>query len=295
MIEIHCAQGDASWLRARAGKQTASLFWLMREDQRLQRGPQCGDWSGAQRDLAYHLACERINGAPLADETFETFAMRRGHRLEPEARSEHEIQLGIIVERVGFATTDDGLFGCSLDGKIDHDGASEYKCLIGPGAMRMALEKVDHSRYMDQCQGGLWITHRRWIDLCFYCPFLRPIGKQLLVRRVYRDDDYIEGLVRDLMAFRELVESYVVQISNLSLDNWFAQAPSVVQKASTPSAFVPAPVPQSQFEALAQRLERAATRAQSDLILDGAFDLVAPDEYAALHAIAKKRWPEVVS
>jgi hypothetical protein len=203
---VHTApQGSAEWKAARAGCITASMFRTARE--RLKTGPNKGDFSAASKDYAFRLAIERISGDPL-DEGFETWAMRRGHELEPAARLEHEMQTGLIVQPAGFITTVDGLFGASADGLIGDDGGSEYKCLVSPTELRVVLTEDDWSKYRDQVQGCLWIAGRKWWEFCMYCPALAPIGRQLYRQRVERDDDYIEALEKDLIEFAALVGRY---------------------------------------------------------------------------------------
>ncbi len=304
MEYIECEQGSAEWKKARTALQTASEFWLMRESQRLKRAPNAGDWSGAQLDLMARLACERIAGVPLDDEKVLTWQMRRGVRLEPAARREHEDQLGVLVQRVGFARTDDGKFGCSLDGRIDPDGCSEYKALIGPAILRKVLLDLNAGAYTDQVQGCLWITGKAWCDFCVYAPFLQSCGKQLLVKRVYRDDDYIEDLERDLLNFREAIDEMELAFRNARSDGWFAeQTERVIAKArakSTMADLSPPPwdapvagLETTLFEKLKLRIQTSASRGASDLIMDAASDQLPADEYAALHEFAKQRWPEV--
>ena len=233
MIFINCEQGSPEWHAARAGVITASMFRVARTkvnclDERQQAyvnairagkampmalelagykaapkaeaiqraldGEKVGDYSDAAKDYAFRLAVERISGAPL-DEGFETYAMRRGHEMGPEARMEHEVQTGMLVEACGFVATDDRLFGGSADGLIGEDGGAEYKCLISPEEIRRIWFGDDWSKYTDQVQGCLWLTGRKWWDFCMYCPALAPIGKQLWRRRVKRDEEYIEALV----------------------------------------------------------------------------------------------------
>lgn len=204
MIILTCDQGSPEWHQARAGVITASMFKTAR--QRLKTGANKGDFASATKDYAFRLAIERISGQPL-DEGFETWAMKRGHDLEPQARMEHEMQTGLVVTRAGFVLTDDRLFGASADGLIGEDGGSEYKCLISPETLRDVLIDQDFSSYIDQVQGCIWLTGSKWWDFCLYCPALEPIGRQLWMRRVERDDDYIERLESDLMEFADLVRS----------------------------------------------------------------------------------------
>jgi hypothetical protein len=166
-----------------------------------------GEPSEAALNYAFRVAIERISGTPL-DEGFETWQMRRGHDLEPAARLAHETAAGVVVVRAGFVTTDDGKFGASADGLIEEDGGSEYKCLVSPDGLREVLLADDISEFTDQIQGCMWITGRKYWHFALYCPALEPIGTELYWRHVERDDDYIESLEQDLVAFSDLVAGY---------------------------------------------------------------------------------------
>lgn len=204
MRVIECAQGSEEWHKARAGVITASMFSLIRADNRLKSGPTKGDYKEAAKDYAFRLAIERISGEPL-DEGFETWSMRRGHELEESARLAHEAKTGLLVDLAGFVLTDDGKFGGSADGLIDHDGGCEYKCLVSPERLRTVLIDNDLREFKDQIQGCMWLTGRSWWHFVLYCPALAPIGKELYLHHVQRDDDYIEALEQDLIEFEKLV------------------------------------------------------------------------------------------
>lgn len=205
MIIIECAQGSDEWLQARAGCITASMFKVARE--RLKSGKNAGDFTQAAKKYAFTLAVERISGKPL-NEGFETWQMKRGHELEPMARARHEEEAGVIVETAGFVTTDDRCFGASADGLIGSDGGAEYKCLVSPDSLMPVLLDDDIAEYMDQIQGCMWITGRKWWHYGLYCPALSEIKLDLYWRHIARDDDYIEALELDLIAFRALVLQY---------------------------------------------------------------------------------------
>ncbi|MCT9125371.1 lambda exonuclease family protein [Cupriavidus gilardii] len=205
MIIHRAPQGSPEWHAARAGCITASNFKLAR--QRLKTGPNKGDYTEAAKDYAFRVAIERISGTAL-DEGFETWQMKRGHELEPEARRAHEAMTGALVEEVGFVTTEDRLFGASADGFIDDDGGAEYKCFIAPDKLRSILLSGDTTDVIDQCDGGMWITGRTYWDFCLYCPALEPIGRALTVHRIQRDDNRIEALEKDLMQFAALVADF---------------------------------------------------------------------------------------
>lgn len=248
---IHCDQGSLEWHLARAGVITASMFACARSrvdglttqqkiyvdairagqsegeakilaeykakpsSEKIERaiaGEVVGRPSEAALDYAFRLAIERISGEPLDEGLFETYAMRRGHELEPEARRRHMEETGLWVERVGFVTTDDGAFGCSLDGAINEDGSAEYKAFLDPAKLRAIYIDGDIGEIREQAQGGLWISGRKWIDVGLYCPALAVAGKDFWFKRFYRDDDYIETMELELLDFKKLVDGYEAQL-----------------------------------------------------------------------------------
>lgn len=205
---LHLApQGSVEWHLARAGCITASNFQLIRESNKLKSGPNCGDYSDKAKNYAFRVAIERIAKAPL-DEGFETWQMQRGHELEPAARMMHEFIRGIYVEPVGFITTDDGKFGASADGFIGTDEGAEYKCFVSPEKLRAIYLTGDVSEVIDQCDGGMWITGRKRWTFGLYCPALKPIGLEMQLHDIPRDDNRIEALETDLIAFERLVSEY---------------------------------------------------------------------------------------
>lgn len=252
---INCEQGSDEWHQARAGVITASMFKVARQRvsgltelqqkfvdairagesdvaaaetagykskpkrtetmERAIMGLPIGDHSEAAKNYAFRLAVERISGLPL-DEGFSTWQMRRGNDLEPAARRRHEEEAGVIVERVGFITTMDGVFGASADGLIGEDKGSEYKCLVSPDGLREVLLNNDISEFIDQVQGCMWITGRKAWHFGLYCPALSPVGADFTWREVARDDDYIEALEQDLLQFRALANQYHSKLKLLS-------------------------------------------------------------------------------
>ncbi len=236
-------QGTPEWLASRAGVITASMFAAARNKvngltvqqsayveairsgmsepeamlkagykarpksdsvERALRGEAVGEFSDAAKDYAFRVAVERISGSPL-DEGFSTWAMKRGQELEPTAREEVEISLGVLVKTAGFVCTDDEKFGASADGFIGEDGGLEIKCLVDPGRLRKVILTRDISEFMDQIQGGMWITGRKWWQFALYCPALEPVGLHLWTKRVERDDNYINEMEIALLEFEQLV------------------------------------------------------------------------------------------
>lgn len=190
-------QGSPEWKQARAGKVTASRAKDARD--RLKSGAP----SGKQIAYACQVAMERVSGAP-ADMTFENWQMREGHVQEPIARAVYERRTGNLVDEVGAFATDDDLFLYSPDGLIDGDGLLEVKTLFSPERIMTIVGNGDVSDFIDQCMFGLWLTGRQWIDLVVWVPSL----EHLTIKRIDRDEDYIEAMETDLMAFSRLVTQY---------------------------------------------------------------------------------------
>lgn len=202
MQVINCHQGTPEWHAARCGVITASNF----ADccQKLKSG----DFSAKAKQYAFRLAVERLSGRLLDEDKFETFEMRRGRELEPEARYRHEKKIGKFIQQTGIVVTDDRLFGASVDGFIDNDGQSEYKCFISPASLMPIILDGDISDCEYQVQGQLWVTGRKWCDFVLYCPSLESIGRDLTVFRVNRNEDFIEKMEKDLLGFNALVELF---------------------------------------------------------------------------------------
>jgi len=184
---IQCEQGSEAWFKARAGVITASKF--ADAVSTLKNGSP----SQASKDYAYRVAVERIYGETTED-TFVTWEMRRGTELEPYARIAYEARTGNLAQESGVVLTDDGLFGYSTDGLVDDDGLIEIKCPNSARKLVEMWETGDLSEYEHQIQGGMWITGRKWCDFIMYAPQLEPVGKHLYIKRVERNDDFIEDM-----------------------------------------------------------------------------------------------------
>lgn len=187
-------QGSDQWKAARAGKVTASRAKDARD--KLKSGAP----SGKQASYAAQVAVERVAGKPL-DMTFENWQMREGHVQEPVARAAYEAATGNLVEEVGAIATDDDCFLYSPDGMVGDDGLVEIKTLFSPERIINIMADGDIQDFIDQCMFGLWLTGRKWIDLVIWCPAL----EHMEIKHIERDENAIELLEEDLMAFMKTV------------------------------------------------------------------------------------------
>ena len=194
-------QGSDLWLSLRAGKTTASRCKDARD--RLKNGNPSAKMTG----YAAQVAVERIAGKPI-DQVFQNWQMKEGQIQESECRIAYEAITGNLVEEVGAIATDDDAFLYSPDGIVGTDGLIEIKSLFSADRMVNIVGGGDVSDFIDQCNFGLWLTGRQWIDLCIWVPALSSIGRELTIRRITRDESAIEALEADLMSFSKLVSEF---------------------------------------------------------------------------------------
>ena len=248
MIIVPAKQGSKEWLCARAGVLTASDFRIARQKYKV--GERKGQPTDTALDYAFRKAIERISKVPL-DEAHQTWQMKRGHELEPFARIAHEDLLArrggalsdIMVEECGLMLTDDGIFGCSVDGLIGDHGGLEIKCLVSAGKLRKVILMNDIDDYRDQIMGCLWVTGRKWWHFGLYCPALKPVGLEFQMIEVERDDDYIDDLEADLLRFKKIVDDYEEQLRTMGAKAIEEAAEEVRRRlADAPSEDEPAEV-----------------------------------------------------
>lgn len=147
------------------------------------------------------LALERISGEPLC-EPVKTWVLERGHEMEARARMLYEARTGAFVTEAGLCV--EGNFAYSTDGLVDDDGLIEIKALLDGTKVRELWKTGDVSEFIHQMMGGQWITGRAWCDFILYVPALASVGKDLYVKRINRDDTFIDDMVTRLQRFERL-------------------------------------------------------------------------------------------
>lgn len=189
---IDVAQGSPEWFRARMGMPTASEFGTV-----MASGKGGGE-SKTRRTYMLKLAGERICGEPM--EAFTNQHLERGKAMEPDARLDYSFMQSADLVQVGFVVN--GPKGCSPDSLIGDDGALEIKTALPHILIDFLLRDEFPSEHKAQCQGVLWVTERKWIDLAIYWP-----GLPLFVKRAYRDEGYIANMAGAVSQFNaELAE-----------------------------------------------------------------------------------------
>lgn len=208
MMFIEADQGTQEWLAARCGRATASCFAdAVSTMQKNSAKRKVGDPSAAAERYAADIAIERISGQPHGEPP-KAWVLDRGHEMEARARMVYEARTGAYVTEAGICITDDGMFGYSTDGLVNDDGLIEIKAPIDSSKILSVWQTGDTSEYDHQMQGGMWITGRKWCDFLMYVPDLASVGKDLYVKRVHRDDEFIDAMVERLGEFWMLVSEY---------------------------------------------------------------------------------------
>ena len=193
---LTCPQNSPEWHAARCGLATASEFSSI-----LAKGE-----GKTRRSYLLRLAGERITGVPT--ESFETADMVRGHTMEPEARAYYQLVNRQPVEEVGFMRT--AIAGYSPDGLVGETGLLEIKTKKPPLLIELLLKGGMPAEHKAQCQGGLWVSGREWLDLVVYWP-----GMPVHIIREHRDETYIANLAKSVDAFNDELEAMTAWLRGL--------------------------------------------------------------------------------
>lgn len=192
-----CEQGSADWFRVRAGIPTASCF-----NDILTKG-RGGEPSKTRRTYMLKLAGERLTGIPM--EAFSTIHMQRGHEMEEEARRAYSMITDLDTKPIGFIRRGDT--GASPDSLVGDDGMLELKTKLPHLQIDLLLSDETPKEHYAQCQGQLWIAEREWVDLGSYWP-----GLPMFVKRIYRDEPFIEKLKSAVDEFNQQLSEVVERI-----------------------------------------------------------------------------------
>lgn len=205
MTIIECQQRTPAWVAARLGRLTGSLVgdaFASRKD---------GKEAAGEKNTRLRLALERITGKPQ-DNGYESRAMTRGTDVEAIAVAAYEVEMGRLVEPVGFIAHDELMAGCSPDGWTA-DGGIEIKSpeiAAHYDYVRGGLPR----KYLLQCVHGLWITQSAWWDFVSFHPdFPEPL--RLKRTRIYAKDVDLQAHELMVRAFLNTVDREVEAVRAL--------------------------------------------------------------------------------
>jgi hypothetical protein len=199
---INCEQGSDEWRKARAGIVTASEFSTVLASGRG------GAESKTRKTYMMKLAGEILTGEPM--ESYSNGYMDRGHALEDEARQTYAFLTDADPQQLGFIKR--GRAGYSPDSLIGETGLVEIKTKAPHLMIEVLLADKFPSDHVAQCQGGLWVTGREWIDIVCYYPKM-PV----FIKRAYRDEVYIKHLSEAVGDFTEDLDILVAKIRSYGM------------------------------------------------------------------------------
>ena len=190
-------QGSPEWVQCRLGVVTASEFKAV-----LAKGE-----GKTRAKYLRTVAGEAVRGKPF--ERYSNDHMDRGHAEEDEARSLYTFLSENEVQRIGFMKR--GRVGYSPDGLIGTAGLLEIKTKLDHLHIECLESDSVPTEHKHQCQGGLWVSGREWIDFVSYCP-----GLPLFVKRVTRDEPYIARIKVEVDSFIEELDALIAKINAYS-------------------------------------------------------------------------------
>lgn len=193
-------QGTDAWIEARRGLMTAS-------EMNLVLTPKLAIANNEKVRLhVYELLAQRITG--YVEPRFISDDMLRGQEDEQLALSRYHQEVA-EVSYCGFITNDKWGFtlGYSPDGLVGDNGLVEAKSRMQKHQMATICQHVHGVEattipgdFLLQCQAGMLIAERKWLDFISYCG-----GLPMVVIRIFSNDKVQDAIVEACAAFEESI------------------------------------------------------------------------------------------
>lgn len=196
-------QGSQEWLNLRLGIVTCSELDCLLVNGKGQAG--FGDGAFSYMD---QLIGERITGE-AADPFQGNRHTERGHELEGKARELYVARTGAELEQVAIILNHG--IGYSPDALVGAKGLDEIKTKLPKFQVSVILAGEVPKEHIAQCQGGLWVSDREWIDFISYWP-----GMPLFIKRMYRDEAMIRTISERVKTFYEIMEERMERVMGVA-------------------------------------------------------------------------------
>lgn len=217
-------QGTDEWMDQRRGMVTASVVGkLITPTLKVAS-------NDVSRGITTTLAAERITG--WTEDTPMTSDLWRGVEAEPFARDIYSGNFAEVTE-VGFMVREEPMpwdpnelvrsvdedvptwrLGYSPDGLVGDDGLIEIKAPRAKTHVRTILRDEVPTHYMAQCQAGLLVSGRKWIDFVSYVG-----GMPLYIKRVLPDERWFDAITDACITFEQnaaqIVADYESRVADL--------------------------------------------------------------------------------
>lgn len=209
-------QGSDEWLAVRQGILTAS-------EMRLILTPTMRTASNdKERAHLFELLGQRITG--YTEPHYISDDMLRGHEDEVAARIRYAEHFAPVTE-CGFVTNDDNgvVIGYSPDGLVGDDGLIECKSRRQKFQIETILADEVPAEYLLQCQTGLLVTGRKWLDFVSYCG-----GLPMFVKRVWPCQEIQHAIIAAASAFEQRLAAAQARYAE-----WLNRQPVIINTERT--------------------------------------------------------------
>ena len=209
-------QGGEEWLALRRGIPTASEMRLIMTPTMR---PASND---KERAHLFELIGQRITG--YTEPHYISDDMLRGHEDEIEARIRYAEHFAPVTA-CGFVTNDDHgvVIGYSPDGLVGDDGLIECKSRRQKYQIETILADEVPAEYLLQCQTGLLVTGRKWLDFVSYCG-----GLPMVVKRVWPCPEIQQAIIAAASAFEQRLAAAQARYAE-----WLARQPVIINTERT--------------------------------------------------------------
>jgi putative phage-type endonuclease len=199
-------QGSPEWFAQRLGKVTASRVADVIAKTKT-------GYSTSRDNYMAQLVCERMTNTVA--ESYSNSAMQWGTETEPLARAAYEAHTDVLVDEVAMITHPTiEASGASPDGLVGDDGMLEIKAPQTNTHIDTLLSQSVPGKYNPQMQWQMACTGRQWCDFVSFDPRL-PTELQLFVKRVPRDNAYIQMLEEEVKKFLVELDGKIKKLNEL--------------------------------------------------------------------------------
>ena len=209
-------QGSDEWLAGRQGILTASeMLLILTPTMRTASNDK-------ERAHLFELLGQRITG--YTEPHYISDDMLRGHEDEIEARIRYAEHFAPVTE-CGFVTNDDHgvVIGYSPDGLVGDDGLIECKSRRQKFQIETILADEVPAEYLLQCQTGLLVTGRKWLDFISYCG-----GLPMFVKRVWPCQEIQHAIIAAASAFEQRLAAAQARYTE-----WLNRQPVIINTERT--------------------------------------------------------------
>lgn len=194
-------QGSDEWHDQRRGIVTASVVGQLVTPKALKIAA-----NDKSRSIVAQLVAERITG--YTDPTYVGDDMLRGVEDELLARDLYAKVYQHPIREVGFLLRKEESWqlGYSPDGLVGDDGLIEVKSRRAKFHLRTILDDEVPAEFVAQCQAGLLVSGRAWLDFVSYSG-----GMPMWHKRMFPDPAWHDAIVAAVEQFEETAAEMVAE------------------------------------------------------------------------------------